>query len=280
MKIRILISSLFLISFFSVKAQENFSVNMNVKREPTDKIDFNETNIGMSFNKKLDTKNTITNTLQYSHLQINYDLDNFNPYENLDQFNVIQNKFEFLHKLSNTTNLNFSITPTVNFQRNLDHNDFSVLGSFEIQQHLNSNTIINIGVARTTVFGSPKFMPTLSLNYKVNNESSLLIGFPDSRISYSNNIRNKFSLSNSFNGSFYHLDSENNLNNNASKVNLSQMTSAIEYERNVDKNWFLNFKAGYDFDKKYQLIDNDNHKVHDFNTGNGYVLGIGIKYKQ
>lgn len=280
MKIRILISSLFLISFFSVKAQENFSVNMNVKREPTDKIDFNETNIGIVFNKKLDTKNTITNTLEYSHLQINYDLDRFNPYENLDQFNVIQNKFEFLHKLSNTTNLNFSITPTVNFQRNLDHNDFSVLGSFEIQQHLNSNTIINIGVARTTVFGSPKFMPTLSLNYKINNESSLLIGFPDSRISYSNNIRNKFSLSNSFNGSFYHLDSENNLNNNASKVNLSQMTSAIEYERNVDKNWFLNFKAGYDFDKKYQLIDNDNHKVHDFNTGNGYVLGIGIKYKQ
>ena len=58
------------------------------------------------------------------------------------------------------------------------------------------------------------------------------------------------------------------------------MTSAFEYERNVDKNWFLNFKAGYDFNKKYNLIDNDNHKVYDFNTGNGYVLGIGIKYKQ
>ncbi|MNR51378.1 hypothetical protein D3C85_1710460 [compost metagenome] len=58
------------------------------------------------------------------------------------------------------------------------------------------------------------------------------------------------------------------------------MTSAVEYERNVDRNWFLNFKAGYDFNKKYILIDNDNHEVYDFNTGNGYILGIGIKYKQ
>lgn len=123
-------------------------------------------------------------------------------------------------------------------------------------------------------------MPLLSLNYIINNAGSLSIGFPDSRISYANNIRNKFSLSNSFNGNFYHLDSQNNLNNNATKVSLSQMTTALEYERNVDKNWFLNFKAGYDFDKKYNLIDTDNHKVYDFNTGNGYVLGIGIKYKQ
>ncbi|WP_428230093.1 DUF6268 family outer membrane beta-barrel protein [Flavobacterium sp.] len=262
-----------------MKAQENFSVRMNVKTEPTDKIDFNETNIGLSFNKKISTKNSITNTLEYSNLKVNYELES-SAYDNLDRFNQIQNKFEFSHEISNTTNLNFSIIPTVNFQSNLSADAFSVLGNFDIKQQLSSNTSINIGIARTTVFGSPKFMPTLSLNYKVNEESSLLIGFPDSKISYSNNIRNKFSLSNSFNGNFYHLDAQNNLNNNASKASLSQMTSALEYERNVDKNWFLNFKAGYDFDKKYNLIDNSNHKVYDFNTGNGYVLGIGIKYKQ
>lgn len=280
MKIRFIICSFFLISIFSMKAQDNFSVDMNVKTAPTDKVDFTETNIGISFNKKISDKNTITNTLEYSNLKVNYDLGSFNAYENLDGFNQIKNKFEISHAISNTTNLNFSITPTVNFQSDLNSDDFSVLGSFEIKQQLNSNMNIDIGVARTTVFGSPKFMPVLSLNYKINNESSLQIGFPDSKISYSNNSRNQFSLSNSFNGNFYHLDLQNNLNNNASKVSLSQMTSAFEYERNVDKNWFLNFKAGYDFDKKYNLIDNDNHKVYDFNTGNGYVLGIGIKYKQ
>ena len=280
MKTRFLICSFFLISIFNMKAQENFSVKANVKTEPTDKIKFNETNIGITFTKEIGSKNKITNTLEYSNLKVNYELDSNITYANLDQFNQIQNKFEFSHELSNTTNLNFSITPTVNFQSNLDNNDFTLLGSFKVQQQLSSKTFVSIGVARTTFFGSPKFLPTVSLDYKVNNQASVLIGFPDSKISYSNNIRNKFSISNSFNGNFYHLDAENNLSNNASKVSLSQITTSLEYERNVDKNWFLNFKAGYDFNKKYNLIDNDNHTVYDFNTGNGYVLGVGIKYKQ
>ena len=280
MKTRFLICSFFLISIFNVKAQENFSVYANAQTEPTDKIKFNETNIGITFSKEIGSKNKITNTLEYSNLKVNYELDSNITYENLDQFNQIQNKFEFSHELSKTTNLNFSITPTVNFQSNLNSDDFTLLGSFEVQQQLSSKTFFSIGITRTTIFGSPKFLPFVSLNYKVNNEAFVLLGFPDSKISYSNNIRNKFSINNSFNGNFYHLDPENNLSNNASKVSLSQMTTALEYERNVDKNWFLNFKAGYDFNKKYNLIDNDNHTVYDFNTGNGYVLGIGIKYKQ
>jgi Domain of unknown function (DUF6268) len=280
MKTRLLIWSLFLIPILNMKAQENFSVNMNIKTEPTDKIDFNETNIGISFNKKISTKNSITNTLEYSNLKMNYESDIFNTYENLDRFNQIRNKFGFSHEISSATSLNFSITPTVNFQSDLNKDAFSVLGSFEAKQQLNSHTSISIGAARTTAFGSPKFTPVLSVSYQISNASLLMIGFPDSKISYANNIRNKFSLSNSFNGNFYHLDTPNNLNTTATKVSLSQMTSALEYERNVDKNWFLNFKAGYDFNKKYNLIDNDNHKVYDFNTGNGYVLGIGIKYKQ
>lgn len=279
MKIRFLIGTLFLISFFNMNAQENFSVNLNLKTEPTDKIDFTESNIGISYNKKLSDKNKITNTLEYSNLKIDYDLGSDQSVENLDQFNQIQNKLEISHELSNSTNLIFSITPTVNFQKNLNVNDLALLGNFEINQKLNSKTTINIGAARATVFGSPKFIPTLSLNYKINNESSVLIGFPDSKISYSNNIRNQFSLTNRFNGNYYYLDAHN-LDNNATKVTLSQMSSAFVYERNVDKNWFLNFKAGYDFNKKYNLIDSDNHKVHDFNISNGYVLGIGIKYKQ
>ncbi|MEO8535872.1 MAG: DUF6268 family outer membrane beta-barrel protein [Flavobacterium sp.] len=192
----------------------------------------------------------------------------------------MQNKFEFAHEFSNTTKLNFVITPTANFQQKFDPSDLSVLGSLEISKQFNSKTSINIGFARSTIFGYPKFIPTLSLNYKVNDQSALLIGFPDSKFTYSNNIRNTFNLTNSFNGSFYNLDHSLNQTDNASKISMSQITSAFEYERNVDQKWFINLKAGYDFNKKYNLIDNDNHKVYDFNIGNGYILGIGIKYKQ
>ncbi|SNR84954.1 DUF6268 family outer membrane beta-barrel protein [Flavobacterium sp. ov086] len=280
MKARFLIWVIFSISFFNMNAQENFSVNMNLKTEPTDKIDFNESSIGIKFSKELNAKNQITNTLEYSSLKVNYDVISFKNTEDLDQFNKIENKFEIKHEISNATKLELAITPSANFQQNLDASDFSLFGSFDISQQFNSKTTLKIGVARSAIFGYPKFIPTLSVNYQMNDHSNMLLGFPDSNISYSNNIRNKFSLTNSFNGTFYHLDTPNNFYENANKASLSQMTSAFEYERNVTKNWFLNFKAGYDFNKKYNLQDNDNHRIYDFNTGNGYILGIGIKYKQ
>jgi len=51
MKVRFLICSLFLISILSMKAQENFAAYANIKIEPTEKINFNETNIGIFYQK-------------------------------------------------------------------------------------------------------------------------------------------------------------------------------------------------------------------------------------
>lgn len=280
MKIRFIICSAFLVSAFSIKAQEKFSVNMNLKTEPTDKIDFNETDIGVFFSKTINPTTSISNNVSFSNLNVNYDAGSAGTFESVDDLRQIQNKFEISKQILNSTKLNFSLMPMVSFQQNLDFSDFSLLGSFEISQKLNSKATFTIGAARSSVFGNPKFMPIASFNYKVNDNTNVLAGFPDSKISYSNNIRNTFSLNNSFNGSFYNLDVQNKADNVATKAVLSQMTTSFEYERNVEKNWFLNFKAGYDFDKKYKLTNSTNHTVYDFNTGNGYVLGIGIKYKQ
>ncbi|KRD08081.1 hypothetical protein ASE21_15390 [Flavobacterium sp. Root901] len=280
MKIRFIICLVFLVSFLNVKAQENFSVNVNLKTEPTDNINFTETNIGMLFNKKINSKSQITNTLEYSNLNLNYDLDKYVSFQNIERLQKIQDKLEFSQEITNSTRLNFEVIPTFNFQQNVSFSDFTLLGSFEIFQRLNSKTSLSVGAARTTIFGNAKFLPTASINYKLNDKTDLKIGFPDSRFSYSNNIRNKFIINNSFNGSFYNLNIQNYEDKNASKAVLSQMTTSFEYERNVDKNWFLNFKAGYDFDKKYKLTDDKNNTVHDFNISSGYILGIGIKYKQ
>ncbi|KAF2337416.1 DUF6268 family outer membrane beta-barrel protein [Flavobacterium ginsenosidimutans] len=280
MKVRFLICSLFLISVLGLKAQENFSVNVNFKTEPTDKINFNETDIAIFYQKELGTKSKIANTLEYSNLKVNYEFNPYNFYEDQDKFNQIQNKFEYSYEMSEKTKWQFSIVPTANFQSNLDFSDLTVLGSLAISQQIGSKVNVTVGAGRTSIFGAPKITPIVGFDYKMNDKTDFRIGFPDSKISYSNNVRNKFSLTNSFNGNFYHLDESINADNNAEKAVLSQMTSALEYERNVGGNWFLNFKAGYDFDKKYNLLDSSDHKVYDYNTGNGYVLGIGIKYKQ
>ncbi|MBO9586881.1 MAG: hypothetical protein J7574_22180 [Flavobacterium sp.] len=279
MKTRFLICSLFLISFLGLKAQENFSASANFKTEPTDKINFGETNMSLSYAKKLGSKGKITNTLEYSNLKVNYELNPYNIYADQDNFNQVQNKFEYSSEMAEKTKWRLSIAPTANFQSKLDFSDVTVLGTLEISQQLSPKVNVTVGAGRTSIFGAPKFTPIVSFDYKMNEKTDFKIGFPNSKISYSNNVRNKFSLTNSFNGNFYHLD-EKDTGNNAEKAVLSQMTSALEYERNVTGNWFLHFKAGYDFNKKYNLLDSNDHKIYDYNSGNGYVLGIGIKYKQ
>lgn len=280
MRIRVLICSFFTISFFSMKAQETISANLNLETVPTDKIDFNKSSISVTINTKVNAKNQLTTTTEYSKLNINYELGAFSEFENLDRFSQFRNKTDYLFTASDKTKLKFSLTPMFSFQETLGFSDFTLLAGFEVSQQLNSKTNITIGAIRSTVFGSPKFLPVIAVNYNLNENSLISVGFPDSTISYSNNVRNKFSLTNSFNGNFYHLDEKYALDYNASKMSLSQMTSAFEYERNVDKNWFLNFKAGYDFNKKYSLLDSEDHTTYNFNTGNGSIFGIGIKYKQ
>lgn len=272
--------SLFLISFLGMKAQEHFGVSINIKTEPTKKINFNETDIAVFYQKKIGTQNTITNTVEYSNLKVNYEFNPYNFNADQDKFNQIQNKFEYSYEMSEKTKWQISIIPTANFQGNLDFSHLTVLGNLEINQKLSSRLNVILGAGRTSIFGAPRFTPIIAFDYKMNEKTNFRIGFPDSKFSYSNNERNKFSLTNSFNGNFYHLDVSADKDSNAEKAVLSQMTSAFEYERNVTKNWFLNFKAGYDFNKKYNLLNNNDHKVYDYNTGNGYVLGVGIKYKQ
>lgn len=280
MKVRFLVCSLFLISFLGLKAQENFSATIDFKTEPTEKINFDETNVAIFYQKKLGSKSTITNTLEYSNLKVNYDFNPYNFYADQDKFNQVQNKFEYSSEIAEKTKWKLSVIPTANFQSKLDFSDITVLGSLEISQKLNSKISVTAGAGRTSIFGAPKITPIVAFDYKMNEATNFRIGFPDSKVSYSNNDRNKFSLTNSFNGNFYHLDETSDTDKRAEKAVLSQMTSALEYERNVGGNWFLNFKGGYDFNKKYNLLDSSDHKIYDYNTGNGYVLGIGIKYKQ
>ncbi|WP_417942528.1 DUF6268 family outer membrane beta-barrel protein [Flavobacterium sp. RS13.1] len=263
-----------------MKAQEKLAVDFNLKTEPTQEINFNETNASIAVYKKINDKNEITNKTEYTNLKIKYDARTYYDFENLNQFNQIQNKFGISHKVSEATTLNFSVRPTINFQQNLNISDVTLLGSFQLKQQLNSKTGLNIGVERSTIFGTPKFIPTLSISGKINDQTNILIGFPDTAISYSNNERNKFSISNTFNGNFYNLDESPEQYSNAAKISTSQITTALDYERNMDKNWFVNFKAGYNFNKQYHLLDENNHKLYDFNSGNGYILSIGIKYKQ
>lgn len=280
MKIKPLLYLLIMMPMFTIYAQNRFSATVNIKTEPADKITLNETSIGITAYKNIGTKNKITNTLQYKNIEAKYIIENTDLKYSYNSYKSIKNTFVIGHQLTEKTTLNLELEPTINFQENINFLNLSILGGAEINQVLNNNSSLSIGVKRSNVLGLPKITPTFSFNHKINNEATITIGFPNTTITYSNNERNTFSITNRFNGDFFNLDNTKYpINNTATKASLSQITTALEYERNMDGNWFVNFKGGYDFNKKYQLSNHNNNTVYDFNIGNSYSFSMGIKYK-
>jgi hypothetical protein len=277
---------LILIPIFSVYAQKGLSIDLNIKTEPIEDGSINQTGIGIQFFKNMGTKNILTNTFKYKNTAIttdinNYLIKNYSTNYSGTRFNSFEDTFEFSRQLSAKTKLTLAIEPTANYESNLNISDLILLGGIEINQVVNKNNSITVGVKRMTVFGKPEILPTISINHQFNKDAYLKLGFPNSELSYSNNIRNKFSLNNDFSGSSYSLNSSiitEDLNT-ISKVGFSQIESTLQFERNMDASWYINLKGGYSSNKEFKFSNEARTNEMNQSLKNGGVFSISIKYK-
>lgn len=271
-----------MISILKTTAQSGYSLELNVKTIPTKEITKNETGIGFSFHENLDSKNKITNSFSYKNTSLNYNLENYYSENNTKKYNLIENNFEFKHQINTRINWDLEFKTVATFEKSLRIANITILGGTAIKYTFNQSNTIHLGVKRMTVFGKAEVLPTVAIYSKLNTNTAIEIGFPNSSIQYSNNDRNTFRLTNTFNGEYYNLDQVKaiNMNLSATTMSFSQMTSVIEYERNMDSNWYINFQGGYDFNKKYTLTNDRGTTQFNFNANDGYLFNIGIKYKQ
>ncbi|WP_188219760.1 DUF6268 family outer membrane beta-barrel protein [Flavobacterium pokkalii] len=271
-----------MISILKTTAQSGYSLELNIKTVPTESITKNETGVGFSFYDNWNTKNEISNTISYKNTGLNFDLDNYYSSDIDYRLNRIENNLELSHKFNKKISLDLELKTVAAFENNLGISDVSLFGGAEMRYSFNEKNSLELGVKRMSVFGKAAVLPTLAFYSQLNPDTDIEIGFPNSAIHYSNNERNHFSLTNSFDGEYYKLDQNKKIESNltASKISFSQMTTAFEYERNVDKNWFLSFQGGYQFNKKYRLTDNRGTTKFNFDANDGTLFNIGIKYKQ
>lgn len=281
MKLKYFTTLFFMISILKITAQSGYSLELNVKTIPTEEITKNETGIGFSFYKNLDSKNKITNTISYKNSILKFNLDNYYSTDNKTNYNRIENNLEFQHQLNEKLNLDFEFKTVAGFENSLQFSDVDFFGGAGIHYSYSRKSNIHLGVKRTTLFGKAEVLPSISFHSQLNTNTAIEIGFPNSSISYANNDRNHFRITNAFDGEFYKLDQTKAISPNlsASKMSFSQMTTALEYERNVDGNWFMSFQGGYQFNKKYRLTDNRGTIQFNFDANDGYLFNIGIKYK-
>jgi hypothetical protein len=286
MRIKNITKLLILIHMFSANAQNGYTIDMNMKTEPIENGSIKQTEIGMQYFKNIRSKNTLTNTFKYNSTVITdeietYLLKNYATNYSSTFFNSFDDTFEFSRQLSKKTKLNVAIEPTVNYQSNFDISDVTILGGIELSQLLDKNNSINLGIKRMTVFGKAEILPTFSYNHQFNKDTYLKLGFPNSELTYSNSIRNKFSINNDFSGSSYNLNSPilaDDLNT-ITKVGFSQMETTLQFERNMDSSWFIGIKGGYSSNKEFKFSDENKIKEMNLALKNGSVFSISIKYK-
>lgn len=261
-----------------LSAQNNFSAEFAINTRPTESIKINETSFGVDYSKTFDSKYRIENELKFNSKNISY--PNNNVSNSVTTYSELSNKFGFMYFKSDKMHFHFELEPYIASENNLKVSDVDLLGKLDVDFILSSNNKLTVGVSRNNFFGKTMVLPVFTYYYEYNKKVNLGIGFPESKLSYSNNIRNVFSLKNTFNGSIYNLENtSNSLVINSTKSSFSQLTTALEYERNMDSNWYVNFKVGYDFNRKYLLLDNQYKTTFDFDIKDGCQFGLTIKYK-
>ena len=282
MKLKYFTSLICMISILKTTAQSGYSLELNIKTVPTEMITKNETGVGFSFYDNWNTKNKISNTISYKNTGLNFDLDDYYSSDTNYRLNRIENNLELSHKFNKKISLDLELKTVAAFKNNFGISNVSLFGGAEMHYSFNEKNSLQLGVRRMSVFGKAAVLPTLAFYSRLNPDTDIEIGFPNSAIHYSNNERNHFSLTNSFDGEYYKLEQNKKIESNltTSRVGFSQMTTALEYERNVDKNWFLSFQGGYQFNKKHRLTDNRGTTKFNFDANDGTLFNIGIKYKQ
>ncbi|MBK0370282.1 DUF6268 family outer membrane beta-barrel protein [Flavobacterium agrisoli] len=279
MKIPPLIYFLLTAPLVSIQAQNGFTAQGNVLTAASEQVNWNQASIGIGFNFAKNKAVAFENSLSYTHANATYDNRYTNWQNNQNGFNEIKNTIEATLKFSAKTAVKANILPSLSFQEKIGIDNVSILGGLELHQIIGSNLVLMAGVSRSSFLGSPKMVPIGAVAYQVNEQINVKVGYPNSVISYSNNERNQFRLWNSFTGNFYNVDSEKYAEENTQRLSISQISTALEYERNIDNNWIINLRGGYDSNRKYQLIQNNGTVVSDLNVGNGPCFSFGIKYK-
>lgn len=268
------------ISFSSgVFAQDNFSAYSTITTQTAENIKVNNFILGGNYSKKINSKFNLAADVVFNSKNIMYfGGDYSNLY--LDDFKKLKSVLTFSYSSGLKYKYYFSLEPFIANEKQLKISSLYFLSQFKVDFNLKQNNILTVGIGNTSVFGKPSVIPIINYYYKYSDKLNFSIGFPEAKISYSNNTRNIFALKNDFNGSFYSLDNTSKtFLDNSTKSSFSQVTTSLEYERKMDANWFVNFKAGYDYNKKYLLLDNNYKTNFNFNIQDGYNLGLTIKYK-
>ncbi|AWX44375.1 hypothetical protein HME9304_01375 [Flagellimonas maritima] len=244
--------------------------------------------IGLKGTKK-NRSNKFGIGLQYDDYQFQY-FGRSTGFEesNFQKFHTVQTMFFYKRSFFESWSVAAHISPTLssNFVDVIDGEDFIPNADITISKTWkdeNALLCFAIGAEYGTLFGIPRWYPTFSFNYNRNNNWTLMLGFPETRIRYSFNERHSlgararpFGLyaNNSDTVIYPGLGALAN-----TKLRFNGNDFGLEHNYDMGTGFTTVVRAGFQQTSDLEVLDNGNRLIHDFEPDGTAYITMGLKYK-
>ncbi|AXG69221.1 hypothetical protein KORDIASMS9_01441 [Kordia sp. SMS9] len=278
---------LFCMTVMICAAQEKpdlLSFNYTMTPEGEDEVEFYRTNVSANIPIKL-KKGMLMNSVGLDYFQLNHNGVNFSTTA-FNEIYGINYRLMYIRPISsNGWNLQVSGGTSIvsNLASSIQSEDFQFNASLGVKKFGGSPEKpyeLTIGVGYLPVFGEPRILPIINYTKKLNEKYTISLGFPRMFVSYRMTEKSEFRLSSWFNG-FYANLSEDVIIPGTRKAQKSLFVSAglgLEYNYWMDSNWAISVKGGYSFLNEYELLDEDNNTLYDFDAAAKPYFSTGIKF--
>ena len=262
-----------------------FSFNYTLAPISNDGVDFRKTDINFNIPIKL-KKGMLFNSIGFNYIHLGYDDISFST-KNLEQFYNINYGLTYIYPLNDkwiiTTRAGISIAS--NLSNSITSEDLLFNGGIVAVKRGGTRekpSRFAFGLGYATITGKPRVIPLISYVKQVNENFSFGIGFPNTFAKYVFNEKHSLKTILWMNGFYSNLSDPVSVDgsNEANKASFRALSGGLEYNywMNHNKTIAIVLKGGYSFSNSYELLDENNNTVHDFNLGAKPYFSAGFKF--
>ena len=273
-----------LISFkgYSQLRGDLFSFNYTLAPVGNDDLEYYKTDFKVNLPIKL-RKGILLNSVGLDYYQLRYTNATINT-EDLDQFYKINYGLKYIYPINHKWSLAGQAGTSIssNLTGTLTSEDFNFRGSISAVKRggtFEKPSRVMFGLNYSAILGKPRILPFLSYAKKVSDKFSYGIGFPNTYSEFTINNRSSFKGSVWLNGFYSNLSNPVNVSMTtaANKASFTAISLGLDYNYKMDEMWVLTFKVGYSLHNEYELLDDNDNAVYNFDLGTKPYFSMGVK---
>ena len=225
-------------------------------------------------------KGILMNGFSFANFKVGYEDGQLLETSELEDFKSISYSLSYLKKLNKNWSYMMFLSPNItsNFESDLTFDDINFNGGIAFNKTTNSSKL-SFGLAVNSGYGLAIPIPIVSFSKQVSEQFSYVLGIPVTKAQYQFNKRNKASVFVKPKGFIANLSNNIQFENGlAKKANYMSIITGLNYQHAIDDCWGISLTSGYQIYSEYNLQNNNNTKIYEFNTSNGMYASIDLNF--